>query len=164
MKFNPRAIRLLPALASATVLIAASTLTRIALALRPEVAALDAIDLLRAFALGLAFDLAACLYALAPLVLWLALAPDRLARTWIYRAASIAWFGIAAPKGLPRDIQMKLHGELLKILKTSEMQKSMRVVGQEVASQDRPEQFYDFMKAEAAKWAKVVQDSGARVE
>ena len=26
----------------------------------------------------------------------------------------VAWFGIAAPKGLPRDIQMKLHAELLK--------------------------------------------------
>ena len=95
MKFNPRAMRLLPALASAAVLVSASTLTRVALALRPEVAALDAIDLLRAFALGLAFDLAACLYALAPFVLWLALAPDRLARTWLYRGASIAWFGIA---------------------------------------------------------------------
>ena len=90
-----RNVRLLPALAATVVLIAASTVTRIVLALRPEVAALDSIDLLRAFAFGLAFDLAACVYALAPLVLWLALAPDRLARTWIYRAASIALFGIA---------------------------------------------------------------------
>lgn len=76
----------------------------------------------------------------------------------------VAWFGIAAPKGLPRDVQMKLHGELLKILKLSEMQKSMRVVGQEVAYQEKPEQFYDFMKVEAAKWARVVQESGAKVE
>jgi tripartite-type tricarboxylate transporter receptor subunit TctC len=76
----------------------------------------------------------------------------------------VAWFGIAAPKGLPRDIQMKLHAELLKMLKTPEMQKSMRVVGQEVAYQEKPEQFYDFMKVEAAKWARVVHDSGARVE
>lgn len=76
----------------------------------------------------------------------------------------VAWFGIAAPKGLSRDVQMKLHGELLKILKLSEMQKSMRVVGQEVAYQEKPEQFYDFMKVEAAKWARVVQESGAKVE
>ncbi|MGZ5092987.1 MAG: Bug family tripartite tricarboxylate transporter substrate binding protein [Burkholderiales bacterium] len=76
----------------------------------------------------------------------------------------VAWFGIAAPKGLPRDIQSKLHSELLKILKTSDMQKSMRVVGQEVTYQDKPEQFLEFMKVEAAKWAKVVQESGAKVE
>ena len=29
--------------------------------------------------------------------------------------------------------------------------------------QGAPEKFFDFMKVEAAKWAKVVQDSGARV-
>jgi tripartite-type tricarboxylate transporter receptor subunit TctC len=76
----------------------------------------------------------------------------------------VAWFGIAGPKGLPREIQMRLHGELLKILKTAEMQKSLSAVGQEVAFQEKPEQFFDFMKVEAKKWAKVVQESGARVE
>lgn len=76
----------------------------------------------------------------------------------------VAWFGIAGPKGLPRDIQMRLHGDLMKILKGADMQKAMRTAGQEVAYQEKPEQFYNFMKAEAAKWAKVVQDSGAKVE
>jgi tripartite-type tricarboxylate transporter receptor subunit TctC len=76
----------------------------------------------------------------------------------------VAWFGVAAPKGLPREIQTRLHADLLKILKTPEMQKSMRTVGQEVAYQERPEQFFDFMKVEGAKWAKVVQESGARIE
>jgi tripartite-type tricarboxylate transporter receptor subunit TctC len=76
----------------------------------------------------------------------------------------VAWFGIAGPKGLPRDIQMRLHRDLLKILKSPEMQKSLSAVGQEVAFQDKPEQFFDFMKVEAKKWAKVVQESGARVE
>ena len=76
----------------------------------------------------------------------------------------VAWFGIAAPKGLPRDVQSKLQSEILKVLKTPETQKSLRAVGQEVAYQEKPEQFYDFMKVEAAKWAKVVQESGAKVE
>jgi tripartite-type tricarboxylate transporter receptor subunit TctC len=76
----------------------------------------------------------------------------------------VAWFGIAAPKGLPREIQTRVHGDLLKVLKTSDMQKSMRDVGQEVAYQEKPEQFHEFMKVEAAKWAKVVHESGAKVE
>lgn len=76
----------------------------------------------------------------------------------------VAWFGIAGPKGIPRNLQMRLHGELLKILKNPDFQKSMRVAGQEVAYQETPEKFFDFMKVEAAKWAKVVQESGARVE
>jgi tripartite-type tricarboxylate transporter receptor subunit TctC len=76
----------------------------------------------------------------------------------------VAWFGVAGPKALPRDIQMRLHGDLMKILKGADMQKAMRTAGQEVAYQEKPEEFYNFMKAEAAKWAKVVQDSGAKVE
>jgi tripartite-type tricarboxylate transporter receptor subunit TctC len=76
----------------------------------------------------------------------------------------VAWFGIAAPKGLPRDLQMRLHAALLKVLQSSEMQSSLRNVGQQVAFQEKPEQFYDIMKVEAAKWGKVVQESGARVE
>jgi phosphoglycerol transferase MdoB-like AlkP superfamily enzyme len=87
--------RLLPALAAAGVFVAVSTLTRAALALRPEVAQLDALELARSFALGLGYDLAAAAYAITPFVLWLALAPDRLARSWIYRAFSIAWFAVA---------------------------------------------------------------------
>ncbi len=95
MRNAPVPTRLLPALAALAVFVATSMLTRITLALRPEVAALDAADLIRAFACGLAFDLATAVYALTPFVLWLALAPDRIARTWIYRAASIAWFAVA---------------------------------------------------------------------
>src|SRR3954469_5732634 len=55
----------------------------------------------------------------------------------------VAWFGIAGPKGLPRDIQTRLHADILKVLKTPEMQRSLRNVGQEVAYQEKPEQFYN---------------------
>jgi tripartite-type tricarboxylate transporter receptor subunit TctC len=75
----------------------------------------------------------------------------------------VAWFGVAGPKNLPRDIQMKLHGDLLRVLKTPEMSKSLQAVGQEPAWQDSPEKFFDFMKIESAKWAKVVKASGAEV-
>ena len=75
----------------------------------------------------------------------------------------VAWFGVAGPKNLPRDIQMKLHGDLLRVLKTPEMIGSLQKVGQESAWQDTPEKFLDFMKIEAAKWAKVVRDSGAEI-
>src|SRR6185369_1988933 len=88
--------RLLPAAAAAGLLIVVSTLTRIALALRPETAALPAGELLRSFALGVAFDLVAAAYLLTPFVLWLALAPDRLARSRVFRAATIACFAVAS--------------------------------------------------------------------
>ena len=76
----------------------------------------------------------------------------------------VAWFGIAGPRAFPRDIQMKLHGSLLRVAKSPDIQKSLAAVGQEVAWQDSPERFFEFMKAEAAKWAKAVSDSGAKVQ
>ena len=76
----------------------------------------------------------------------------------------VAWFGISGPKALPRDIQLKLHGELLRALKSPDIQKGLSAAGQEVAWQDTPERFHEFQKVESAKWAKVVKDSGAQVE
>lgn len=76
----------------------------------------------------------------------------------------VAWFGIAAPKNLPREVQMKLHRELLRILKNPDFQKNLVAVGQEPAWQETPERFHDFMKVEATKWAQVVRDSGATIQ
>lgn len=76
----------------------------------------------------------------------------------------VAWFGVSGPKGLPRDIQMKLHADLLSVLKTPEMGRALQGVGQEPAWQDSPEKFFEFLKVESAKWAKVVQASGAAID
>jgi tripartite-type tricarboxylate transporter receptor subunit TctC len=76
----------------------------------------------------------------------------------------VGWFGMAAPKGLSREIQIKLHAEILRILRNADFQKSMLVVGQEVAYQDTPEKFFDYMKVEAPKWARVVREAGAQVQ
>ena len=74
-----------------------------------------------------------------------------------------AWFGIAGPKALPRDIVLKLHGELLRMLKNPEIQKQLLNAGQEVAWQETPELFGEMLKVEAAKWARMVQESGATI-
>jgi len=87
-----RTARLLPAAAAGGVFVVVSMLTRIALALRPDVSVGGAAELARIVALGPVFDLAAAAFVVAPLVLWLALAPDRLARTRVYRFATLAWF------------------------------------------------------------------------
>jgi tripartite-type tricarboxylate transporter receptor subunit TctC len=75
-----------------------------------------------------------------------------------------AWFGVAGPKALPRDIVTKLHTELLRILKNPEVQKLLLNAGQEVAWQETPEQFGEMLKVEAAKWARMVKESGATVQ
>ncbi len=84
--------RLKPALATLAIFVAIATLTRAALSFRPEVAALPAGDLLRSVVTGFCFDLVAGFYIITPFVLWLALAPDRLARSGLFRAATVAGF------------------------------------------------------------------------
>ena len=74
-----------------------------------------------------------------------------------------AWFGIVAPKGTPRDIVQKLHAELLRILKNPDVQRQLLNAGQEVAWQETPEFFGEMLKAEAPKWARMVEASGATV-
>ncbi|MEO8718493.1 MAG: LTA synthase family protein [Burkholderiales bacterium] len=85
-------LRLLPAVALAAVLVLLATATRIALALRADAAVPDLATLAQAFGRGLWFDVVAAIFALTPLVLWLALAPNWLARTWIYRSLTLAAF------------------------------------------------------------------------
>ena len=74
-----------------------------------------------------------------------------------------AWFGVAAPKGTPRDIVMKLHTELLRILKNPDVQRQLLNAGQEVAWQETTELFGEMLKTEATKWARMVEASGATV-
>jgi len=92
VRFAPLPARLFPAAAALAVVVAVGVLTRFALASRPEVASLPAADLARGFAIGLGFDLVAATYALTPFFLWLAFAPGVLARSRVYRAATLLWF------------------------------------------------------------------------
>lgn len=74
-----------------------------------------------------------------------------------------AWFGVAGPKGTPRDIVLKLHAELLRALKNPDVRNLLLTVGQEVAWQETPELFGEMLKVESAKWAGIVKESGAQV-
>ena len=55
-------------------------------------AALSAGAIFQVFLRGLWFDVAAAIFAATPLVLWLAIAPARLARTWLYRGITLIAF------------------------------------------------------------------------
>ena len=94
-----RCSRFAPAWLVAAVLVAVSGATRVLLLLREDVV-VGAADWVRIFAVGLGFDLVAACYVTAPMVLWLALVPDRLARTRAHRAAALAVFAAATFAGL----------------------------------------------------------------
>ncbi len=73
------------------------------------------------------------------------------------------WFGIAGPPGMPRDVVMKLHTEIVNAVAPPEVRARLEAVGAEVVA-STPDEFAEFQKKEAAKWAKVVKDAGIRPE
>jgi tripartite-type tricarboxylate transporter receptor subunit TctC len=74
-----------------------------------------------------------------------------------------SWFGILAPAGTPRDIVMKINGETAKWLASPDAKEKLAAQGANVAS-GTPEDFAKHIQAETAKWAKVVKESGAKVD
>jgi tripartite-type tricarboxylate transporter receptor subunit TctC len=78
-----------------------------------------------------------------------------------YEASS--WFGMLAPAGTPTDIVHRIQQEVAKALGAPAVRERLQAQGAEPVG-NTPEQFAAFIRAETAKWAKVVKDSGAKVD
>jgi tripartite-type tricarboxylate transporter receptor subunit TctC len=76
---------------------------------------------------------------------------------------ALQWFGVFVPAGTPKDIVSRLHGEIVKLLKHPDVRERLASLGAELVG-NSPEQFASFQKADSAKWAKVVKESGAKIE
>lgn len=73
------------------------------------------------------------------------------------------WFGIFVPAGTPRPVVDRLHAEFTRALAAPDVREKMLALGAEPVG-STPEQFTAYVKAEAAKYAKLVRTSGARVD
>ena len=78
-----------------------------------------------------------------------------------YEASS--WFGLLAPAGTPADIISRVQQETAKALATVTMKERLLAQGA-IPSGNTPAEFARFIAAEAAKWARVVKASGAKVD
>jgi tripartite-type tricarboxylate transporter receptor subunit TctC len=75
----------------------------------------------------------------------------------------VGWYGIVGPANLPRAIVARLHAELTRILGTPEIRERILADGSDPVGSS-PEEFRQFMLADLAKWAKVVKESGAKMD
>jgi len=75
----------------------------------------------------------------------------------------VNWFGIFAPAGTPADIVRRVNADLNAALKNPELVKRLNAQGADAVG-GSAEAFSGVVKADFAKWAKVVRDSGAKVE
>jgi tripartite-type tricarboxylate transporter receptor subunit TctC len=73
------------------------------------------------------------------------------------------WFGILAPAGTPRPIVMRVNGALNRALQQPQVRDLLTARGADPGG-GTPDEFARIIKADFAKWAKVVKASGARVD
>jgi tripartite-type tricarboxylate transporter receptor subunit TctC len=73
------------------------------------------------------------------------------------------WFGVVGPAGIARDIVAKLNAEINKILQLPDVRERFVAGGVEPVG-GSAESFGEHLKAEIAKWGKVVKATGARVD
>ena len=72
------------------------------------------------------------------------------------------WLSISGPAGMPRDIVQRLYTEIARALKDPDLQAKFRESGVE-ADATGGEELLRYMRAEDAKWGKVVKETGATV-
>ena len=70
-----------------------------------------------------------------------------------------SWYGLCAPTGTPVPILDKVHADLTAVLRMPEIQQRFKDLVIEIAPTSR-DAFAQFMRAETARWAKVIKDAG----
>ncbi len=73
------------------------------------------------------------------------------------------WYGLLGPRGLPPHVVAKLNREVTSILADKGFAERFALLGIEPLG-GTPAEFAAYIRAELAKWGKVVRESGARVE
>jgi tripartite-type tricarboxylate transporter receptor subunit TctC len=68
-------------------------------------------------------------------------------------------YTLVGPAGMPPDVVHRLYEEVNRIVRSPEFVKRMNAAGQNVVS-STPEEYAEFMKTDAVKWADVVKAAG----
>lgn len=74
-----------------------------------------------------------------------------------------SWFGVVAPKGVPRERIALLNGAIGRALGTREFADRLTAQGAEPVSRT-PQGFGDYIKSEAGKWAGVIRQAGLKAQ
>jgi tripartite-type tricarboxylate transporter receptor subunit TctC len=77
---------------------------------------------------------------------------------------SSSWQGILVPAGTPKPIVDKIFAAVVKAGAAPEIKQRMEEAGTIAVVSKSPEEFADYIKADAAKWTEVIKVTGAKPE
>ena len=75
----------------------------------------------------------------------------------------VGWYGVIGPAGMPAPLVKRLHEELLRALAQPDVKSRIAADGAEAVGSS-PAEFREFMAKDLAKWAKLVKESGAKLD
>ena len=76
---------------------------------------------------------------------------------------SNSWNGLMAPAGTPRDIVMRLHGEIKSRMLSGEQREQLIRDGYEISGLG-PQEFASYLKDEIAKWGRIARIANVKPE
>ena len=89
------------------------------------------------------------------------LAPDlpTIAESGLPGYSSVTWFGVYGPAGMKPDLVNKINAAFNKAIQNPEVAAALAKLGAEPAKAGTPAQFQSMVKADSARWAKVIKDN-----
>ena len=73
------------------------------------------------------------------------------------------WFGLLAPAATPKETVLKIHADVIRVLRDPEAKKRIADLGADVVG-NSPEEFGAAMRAESAQWAEIIKAANIRAE
>ena len=93
------------------------------------------------------------------------LAPDlpTMAEAGVPDYEMVGWNGVFVAKGTPAEIVARLNSDLAKVLRLPDVKEQMATLGAEPGGDSTPA-FGAFVKAESARWGRIIKERGIRPE
>jgi tripartite-type tricarboxylate transporter receptor subunit TctC len=73
------------------------------------------------------------------------------------------WYGVVMPGGTPKEIVSRVHADVVRILAQPDVNERLSADAGEVVA-GTPEAFSAYIKAELARWTKVIAETGVKVD
>jgi tripartite-type tricarboxylate transporter receptor subunit TctC len=74
-----------------------------------------------------------------------------------------SWYGVFAPPATPKDVIARINADIVSLLGAVDVRERLASLGAEPQPL-APEAFVRFVRDDIAKWARVVKESGAKID